>query len=292
MARRRERRKTLKPKRQALRVFVLGAGKVGAALGRALRAAGVKVTVRPARKPLPRAIEADVVVLAVRDRDLTPLAQRLVGVVGRKSVVVHVAGALDASPLAPLRGACAGVAQMHPMISFASTRKAPQLARGNLHVQGDAAAVVQARRVARLLGMTARTVPGLDTIAYHAAAGLVANGAAALAAVGAELLVRAGVPRATAPAMLGPLLRSVADNVDTLGFPDALTGPVRRGDAGALEKHAGVVRDRLPSAFPFYLAAVAAQIPLARALGEVPAAALDAIEAFLARAHGGPPEEG
>ena len=272
MARRRE---------PPLAVYVLGAGKVGTALARALRAAGAKVTLRAARKGLPRAIDADVVVLAVRDRDVQPTAAAMVGVVAPRAVVVHVSGALDAEPLAPLRGHCAGVAQMHPMISFASTRKAPGLARGNVHVQGDATAVARARRIACLLGMIPRTVPGLDAIAYHAAAGLVANGAAALAAVGAELLVRAGIARADAPRMLGPLLRSVADNVETLGFPEALTGPVRRGDAASVEKHVATLRAKLPGAIALYLAAAAAQLPLARAIGDAPAASLDAVEAVV-----------
>ncbi|HEX3345331.1 MAG TPA: DUF2520 domain-containing protein, partial [Polyangiaceae bacterium] len=206
-----------------LAVFVLGAGKVGTSLARALRARGARVTLRAAREGLPRAIDADIVVLAVRDRELTPLAAKLVGVVGRRSVVVHVAGSLSAEVLSPLRGECAGIGQMHPMISFASKRFAPSLRHGNVHVQGDAAAVARARRLARLLAMTPRTVPRLDAVAYHAAAGLVANGAAALAAVGEELLVKAGVSRGVAAAMLGPLLRSVADNVEALGFPEALT---------------------------------------------------------------------
>jgi predicted short-subunit dehydrogenase-like oxidoreductase (DUF2520 family) len=272
--------------RRGMTVFILGAGKVGTALARALRQAGVKVTLRPARRGLPRAIDADVLVLAVRDRELRPMAEALVGVVARRAVVVHVAGALDASPLAPLRvaGACAGVAQMHPMISFASTRFAPALARGNVHVQGDPAAVARARRLARLLGMTPRTVPGLDTIAYHAAAGLVANGAAALAAVGAELLEKAGVSAADAARMLGPLVRSVADNIEQLGFPGALTGPVRRGDAAGVEKHLGVLRARLPSAVGLYVAAAQAQLPLARALGDAPASSFDEVAAVLDRA--------
>jgi predicted short-subunit dehydrogenase-like oxidoreductase (DUF2520 family) len=125
--------------------------------------------------------------------------------------------------------------------------------------------------------MTPRTVAGLDTVAYHAAAGLVANGAAALASVGAELLVAAGVARAEAPKMLGPLLRSVADNVEALGFPESLTGPVRRGDAAGLEKHLATLRTKLPAAVPLYLAAAEAQLPLARAIGDAPREAFDAI---------------
>jgi predicted short-subunit dehydrogenase-like oxidoreductase (DUF2520 family) len=267
--------------RKALSVFVLGAGKVGAGLARALRSRGVRTRLRSAREALPATIDADVVVLAVRDRDLRPLAERLVGVVARGAVVVHVAGALDAGPLAPLRGACAGVAQMHPMISFASKRKGPRLDSGNMHVQGDPVAVSRASRLARTLGMQPRTVRGLDTIAYHAAAGLVANGAAALAAVGAELLVRAGVDRDVAPRMLGPLLRSVADNVQALGFPEALTGPVRRGDIGGLENHLAVLEAKLPGAVPLYVAAAKAQLPLARAIRDAPAASFRAIQRLL-----------
>jgi len=266
-----------------LEVFVLGAGKVGTALARALRARSVTTTLRPARKDLPRTIDANVVVLAVRDRDLRPLAERLrdARLVPRNAVVLHVAGALDAEPLAPLRPQCAGVAQMHPMISFASRRFTPSLAGGGVHVQGDARAVARARRLARVLGMTPRTVAGLDTVGYHAAAGLVANGAAALAAVGAELLSRSGVPDDLAPKMLGPLLRSVAENVESLGFPDALTGPVRRGDAAAVEKHMKTLGAKLPRAMPLYLAAAEAQLPLARAIGEAPDTNFDAISRLL-----------
>ena len=144
----------------ALRVFIYGAGKLGTALARALKAARAKVVLRPARKGVPKRIDADVVVVAVRDRDVTPTAQAMVGVVQRETVVVHVAGALGADSLAPLRGHCAGVAQLHPMISFASKRYAPGLARGNVHVAGDAAAVTRARRIARMLGMTARMTVG------------------------------------------------------------------------------------------------------------------------------------
>jgi predicted short-subunit dehydrogenase-like oxidoreductase (DUF2520 family) len=176
---------------------------------------------------------------------------------------------------------------MHPMISFASKRRSPRLEGGAVHVQGDPAAVTRARRLARTLGMRPHTVRGLDVVAYHAAAGLVANGAAALAAVGAELLVRAGVDRALAPRMLGPLLRSVADNVQALGFPDALTGPVRRGDLAGLERHLAVLDAKLPHAVPLYVAAAKAQLPLARAIRDAPSASFRAIQRLLdtPRAH-------
>lgn len=256
-----------------MKVFILGAGKVGRALAAALKKRGTPVTLRPARKGVPTTrIDASILVLALRDRQLGPVAADLAtsGVVPRNAVVVHNAGSLPAEALEPLRGVCAGIAQMHPMIAFASTKSFPTLARGHVHVKGEPVAEKRARAVAKRLGMTPRTFAELDTVGYHAAAGLVANGAAALAAIGAELLVVSGVPRAQAPKMLGPLLRSVAENVEALGFPEALTGPVRRGDAGAIARQIELLGERLPSALPLFIASGLAQLPIAERIGDAP----------------------
>jgi predicted short-subunit dehydrogenase-like oxidoreductase (DUF2520 family) len=270
-----------------MKVFILGAGKVGRALASAFRKKRVKVTLRPARKGVPTTrIDADVIVLALRDRQLGVVAADLAtsGVVPRAAVVVHNAGALPAEALEPLRGVCAGIAQMHPMISFASLRFFPTLTRGHVHVKGDPKAEAQARALARKLGMTARTFERLDTVGYHAAAGLVANGAAALAAIGVELLVVSGVPRDDAPKMLGPLLRSVADNVEALAFPDALTGPVRRGDAGAIGRQIDLLTERLPEALPLFLASGLAQLPLAAKIGDAPKMQIEEVGVVLRKA--------
>ncbi|HVJ94801.1 MAG TPA: Rossmann-like and DUF2520 domain-containing protein [Labilithrix sp.] len=270
-----------------MKVFILGAGKVGRALAFALRKKGATVTLRPARKGVPTTrIEADVIVLALRDKQLGPVAADLAtsGVVPRRAVVVHNAGALPAEALEPLRGVCAGIAQMHPMISFASVTFFPTLDRGHVHVKGEPLAEKRARALAKQLGMTPRTFDELDTVGYHAAAGLVANGAAALAAIGVELLATSGVPRDQAPKMLGPLLRSVAENVDKLGFPDALTGPVRRGDAAAIERQLELLRERLPEALPLFIASGLAQLPIARQIGDAKKPQFDAVGEVLARA--------
>ncbi len=270
-----------------MKVFILGAGKVGRALAAALRKKGETVTLRPARQGVPaRPIDARLIILALRDRQLGAFAADLAasGVVSRKAVVVHNAGSLPAEALDGLRASCAGVAQMHPMIAFASTTRFPTLARGHVHVKGDPEAEKLARSLAKKLGMTPRTFERLDTVGYHAAAGLVANGAAALAAIGVELLAVSGVPRADAPKMLGPLLRSVAENVEALGFPEALTGPVRRGDAGAIAKQVTLLEERLPQALLLYLASGIAQLPIARAIGDAPPAQIDEVGAVLTKA--------
>ena len=265
------------PSFPSMRVFIFGAGKLGRALARAAKQAGHQVHCRPARSGMPKKrVAADLIVFAVRDRELTPAAEAWAqaGLVATGDVVVHVAGALGADVLAPLRAVGAKVAQMHPMISFADPALTPPLQGGGCHVAGDAAAVRRARAFAKSVGLVPRNYAGLDTIGYHAAAAFVANGACALAAEGARVLEAAGVPAADVHLWLGPLLTSVGANVQQLGFPHALTGPVRRGDAAAVQKHADNLSRRAPSALPLYRAALGAQVRMAKALGEVPDAAL------------------
>jgi predicted short-subunit dehydrogenase-like oxidoreductase (DUF2520 family) len=254
-----------------MKFYVIGAGKVGGALTFALRKAKQRVTLRASRSGLPaRAITADLLVLAVRDGALPALARELAArsLVSRRTAVVHVAGALGPEVLAPLRGRSAGVAQAHPLLSFASKRRVPRLEGALLLVAGDAVAVRRAQELARKLGMVARQWDGVDRTRYHAAAGLVANGAAALADAGARLLELAGCPGRDSARVLGPLLRSVAENVEALGLPVALTGPVRRGDTATVMRHVASIRGAAPDILPLYRASVMAQLPMAAALGD------------------------
>ena len=267
-----------------LEVLIVGRGKLGTALHRAGRLGGHRVQIAPFRGWSPRGVcTANLLVLAVRDRDLEPLALRLGSTrfVTGKTAVVHVAGARSSASLASLRGVASGVAQMHPMVAFASTGFSPSLLGAHAHLEGDAAALKVARHFCRSVGLIPRTFPGLDTVGYHAAAGLVANGAAALAALGHELLRVSGAREADIAHCLGPLLRSVAENVEVLGMPGALTGPVRRGDVAGLAKHLQTIRELLPSAASLYAEAARAQLPLARALEDAPPEAFDAVEALL-----------
>ena len=269
-----------------MRVAIVGVGKVGRGLQHALRKARIPCSIVAARTYVesPRRLRGDVVIIAARDGAIARVVETIVASrkIDRGAIVVHCAGALDAEVLAPLRSVCAGVAQMHPMISFADPARPPSIVGGHAHVAGDALAERRARRLCRAIGMVPRTFAELDRVAYHAAAGLVANGAAALAAAGAELLTRAGAAPDQVAAMLGPLLRSVAENVVVIGLPGALTGPVRRGDAAAVSKHLATLREKSPELVRLYVEMSGAQLPMARALGDASAREFDAIAASLA----------
>jgi len=267
-------------------IFIFGAGKVGRALARAARAAAVTVTLRARRKGWPsRPIDADLLILAVRDGELASQAAALAerGLIGhrrRHVAVVHCAGALAAEILSPLRAKRVAIGKLHPLLSFADRRQPPPLSGGYASISGDPAAVRLARRLARRLGLRPCSEQ-LDAARYHAAAALVANGASALAALGAMLLEQAGASPAATGAMLGPLLRSVGHNLEQLGPLEALTGPVRRGDSATVAKHLSILARAIPGAVFLHKALLSVQLGMARGLEEASEESLSAISMLL-----------
>jgi len=248
--------------------YFFGAGKVGKALSRALRSTGARATLRAARRGWPaRGVSADVVLLTVRDAQIAEAAATLRSCRNTPAVVLHCAGALGPEELAPLRDDGIAVGQFHPLLAFADSVQAPSLAGAFARVEGDVLAVRQAGRLARAVGMRPASLGEMDPARYHAAAALLANGAAALAAVAGELLAPE-LSSEEASVVLAPLLASVASNVSHLGMPRALTGPVRRGDAVAVQSHLAALARLAPQRVALYRELCAAQMGSAEAIGE------------------------
>jgi predicted short-subunit dehydrogenase-like oxidoreductase (DUF2520 family) len=262
-----------------MKVAIVGAGKVGRALYGALKRTRHEPRLIPGRRAVRTRFDDALLMLCVRDSAIARVAQELAssGHIGKTTAVVHVAGAFGPELLSPLAGRCAGVGQAHPMLSFASPRFAPALRGAHLLIEGDPKAVDRAARIGRALGMTPRSWKHLDRALYHAAGGLVANGSAALAAAGARLLELAGAPAGEGAQVLAPLLRSVAENLERLGLPAALTGPIRRGDAATVSAHRRGIAARAPELLPIYVALAQLQLELAREIGEASASELDAV---------------
>jgi len=249
----------------------------------AARSAGLDVRVVAGRTSR-RIPLAELVVLCVPDGAILDVASRLRDVAPGTGAVVHTAGVLGPDHLAPMRANGWRVGQAHPLAAIA-TRRTPLLGASIL-AGGDALATRRASSLARRVGMRLIVLPGLDRRLWHAIAALVANGASTLASLGAKAWIDAGVPAPWAHAALAGLLRSVAFNVGALGTPDALTGPVRRGDAAAVERHFDVLRETADAGnvVRLYASLALGQIDLARTLGEADSASLTQIAQAAERA--------
>lgn len=243
---------------------IVGAGRVGRALGRRLRELGWKIGVVVTRSEsssrhavrfigagkqhagLTRhVLLSQVILIATPDDAISDVARDLARMGGeelRGKVILHTSGAQDSRALAPLREFGAVVGSMHPLQTF-SGFGVPDLAGKVFAVEGDLVAVRAARQIARALGGSLVQIAAGKKILYHAAAVLAAGHVLALAEAATQLLVSVGMKRSEATRALLPLTRQVLDNFERVGPRAAWTGPLARGDYKIVESHLRALYD-------------------------------------------------
>lgn len=254
---------------------IIGAGRVGRALGRRLREAGWRVIVVATRSEasakqaaryigggrasagIPRTvIGASVILLTVPDDAVNAVASELAARVGdelRGKVVLHTSGALNSLVLEPLRALGAAVGSMHPMQTFSGV-SAPPLVGKVFAIEGDEVAVRTARRMARALGGVPVAICPNKKPLYHAAGVFAAGLALALEEAGVQVLMNAGLKRREAQRALLSLTRQVLEHYEKLGPQKAWTGPLARGDFRVIASHEQALRDLQPEFLDAYRA--------------------------------------
>ena len=258
-------------------VIVIGTGRLGTALASALGACGVVVVSRAGRQTLaeglpgPVTASASLVILAVADEGIVPLADRLAGSLSRfesEPVFLHCSGVLDGTALESLRRKGSPVGSCHPLQTFPDRVPRPTPFRGvTFGIEGDAAALAAGRELAaRLDGRAVEIEPGTKSL-YHLAAVLAGNGTVALIGAARDVMQAAGFDAAEALLALGPLVRASVEGALSSGPEPALSGPVSRGDRATLERHRAALRDWDPSRLELYEALVREQERLVSSSG-------------------------
>ena len=250
-----------------MNVLIIGRGRVGRALHRSLGSHEQHAVIATGRRWKSSSVRrADAVVLAVPDNAIETVAERVAPDLNPSATVVHCAGARGTGELLSCEQQGAAVGVMHPLVSFPSKRSNPSLRGTTFTVSGSRRAVATSRRLAHACGARIVVVQTGDP-SYHAAAALVANGAAALAFVSVGVLERLGFDKRAAERAIGSLLKSVGENVQSLGVPGALTGPIARGETEAVVNHRRALRRVGRDALSAYDAVVPIIVKCARAAG-------------------------
>jgi predicted short-subunit dehydrogenase-like oxidoreductase (DUF2520 family) len=137
--------------------------------------------------------------------------------------------------LAGLRRRRFSVGSCHPLQTFNSASGGVRLARKSFFcVEGDPSAVRAARNLVRRIGARHFEIkPGAKGL-YHAAAVLASGGVTALVSISLEALRACSLGELQSRSVLLPLVEGTIRNVRSAGPARALTGPVRRGDAGTI----------------------------------------------------------
>jgi len=207
-------------------VRIIGPGRAGTALARALTAARWDVATPLGRgDDLARAAwGVDLLVIATPDDSVRDVARTVEP--APATVVAHMAGSLGLGALAPHRRR----ATVHPLVALPTPALgARRLVGAWFAVAGDPLA----HDVVRALRGRSFEVTDADRPTYHAAAVVASNHLVALLGQVERLSEAAGVPFEA----YVDLARATLDNVAALGPAAALTGPAARGDEATIRRH-------------------------------------------------------
>jgi predicted short-subunit dehydrogenase-like oxidoreductase (DUF2520 family) len=242
-------------------LWIVGAGRLGLALGLLLRRAGaVEGLVYSGRRPEPprHPLFSDPAPVARYQAGLLPIPSGVTGVLiavpdsaiadvvveltnaGLPSSipVLHASGSQSVDLLRPLAERGHSVGGVHALAAIAdSVEGADRLRGATFGVEGEGAARELAERIVAACGGRALAIRPGGKALYHAAAVFASNYAVALLAVARRLMEEAGVDADDATHALASLAAGAVENVAARGPVEALTGPIARGDAVTVALH-------------------------------------------------------
>lgn len=243
---------------------LIGAGRVGGALGRLWTAAGVfeiqdvlTQSLKSARAAV-RAMNAgravakmddmraaDAWLLATPDDAIAGMCRALAvsGKLARDNIVFHVSGATPSAELRPAQRRGAWIASVHPVKTFMGVQAAARTFGGTYcAAEGDPRALRVLKPAFERIGARMFDIaPGMKSV-YHAGGVFACNYLAALIKAAVACHGRAGIRRTVSLKTIEPMVRETVDAIFARGPERALTGPISRGDAATVGRQRGALR--------------------------------------------------
>jgi predicted short-subunit dehydrogenase-like oxidoreductase (DUF2520 family) len=269
------------------KIGFIGAGTVGTALAVRLAEQGYTVIAVASRSrasaeklagriPDCRVVEksqevarlADLVFITTPDDAIAPVVNAVQWREGQ--MVVHCNGSASTDILEKARRAGALVGSFHPLQTFADVAEALENLPGSAFaIEAEEPLYDLLARMAHDLGGQGFRLRAEDKVLYHAAAVIASNYTVALMKMATDLWRAFGVPAAQATHALLPLLRGTVNNIEKIGLPHCLTGPIARGDVGTLRNHLEALLERAPGMIDAYRQLGLQAIPIALEKGRI-----------------------
>ncbi len=255
------------------RIGIIGAGVVGTAIGVVLNDKGYEVTgaydvKSESTKQLVERIgctthtspqevsrSADILFITTSDSAIKEVVDNLADTAAfhNGQVIVHMSGAQSSEVLDRAKEFGAYVLSVHPIQSFANLKRAIENLPGSVFsIEGDKDAYHVAVCIVETLDGEYFFINRKSKPLYHAGACVVSNYLVTLIDFGVRLLESTGIPRNMATKALMPLIVGTINNIENIGIPKALTGPIARGDLSTIVKHLNSLEEMAPELMKLY----------------------------------------
>jgi predicted short-subunit dehydrogenase-like oxidoreductase (DUF2520 family) len=184
--------------------------------------------------------------------------------------IVHCSGAHSVDILEPAKKLGAAIGSFHPLQTFADVDQAiKNLPGSTFSLEAEEPLLSTLKELTLLLNSNWVELKPGDKVLYHAAAVFACNYLVTLVKLALDLWRDFGVSSKEAIRALLPLLNGTINNIENIGLPDCLTGPVARGDSGTIVSHLTALEARSPSLLTTYKELGLQTIPIALAKGKI-----------------------
>jgi len=162
------------------------------------------------------------------------------------------------------------VGAFHPLQTFASPQQAIENIPGSTFaLEAEEPLLGALKSMAAALDGQWVELKASDKVLYHAAAVFACNYMVTLVKLATDLWQTFDVSPPKATKALVPLLRGTLHNIETIGIPNCLTGPIARGDTGTISKHLNALKAAAPDLVSTYRELGRQTIPVALAKGKI-----------------------
>jgi predicted short-subunit dehydrogenase-like oxidoreductase (DUF2520 family) len=269
-----------------LKLGFIGAGTVGTALavrlsGRGYPIVAVSSRSRTSAENLARAVNscrvfdnqgvansAQLVFVTTPDDVIASVVSQIRWHPGQN--VVHCSGAASTDILQTAKELGAQIGAFHPLQTFASAKQAIENIPGSTFaLEAEEPLLNTLKDMATALDGHWVELKASDKVLYHASAVIACNYLVTLVKLAADLWQTFNIPPRQATQALLPLLRGTIHNIETVGIPQCLTGPIARGDIGTIKKHLDALEKTVPGLLSTYRELGLQTIPIALAKGRI-----------------------
>lgn len=182
--------------------------------------------------------DVEILFITTQDGMIRSIAESLTakGLIIPGQVWIHCSGSIPSTVLRVQEGLPVRCLSLHPLQAFASVDNALEIISGtHFGVEGEDQKLGE--RIVNDLGGISHKIRADQKTLYHAGAVVASNYLAVLASLAVELFAEAGIERKEALESLLPLMKGTLSNLEQVGLPQALTGPIARGDVQVVQGH-------------------------------------------------------
>ena len=256
------------------RVAIIGAGRVGSALAKALNEKGYRIVaiidknlslaekirtqiqVEVCSDRISKLIPVDLIFISVQDDSIGTVVNELKVEFENKNLswfVFHTSGALTSDIFKPIQRYDISTASFHPIQTFLGEKQDyGKLENIYVGIEGEKKAVLFAKEIVNNLGSKPLLIPKEFKPLYHLACAITSNYLNTLLFVVVDLLKEINYSEKETLETLFPLIFTTLENIKENGLNKALTGPIARGDVGTIEKHLSILSKSFSKYKPLY----------------------------------------